>query len=247
MKKTFWLIILLIYPLFVSDTLAGDFAKLNFIGFSLDGKYLAFEEYGTQDGSGFPYSNVFIIDVVKNSYAAPSVTKRIDDESASEETVRAMTKKLSAANLRKFKIVAGNTGNLVVARLLTDLDAEEMGSGGENKDQTVRFVEERSSNYAGNNYELVLKTSSVKLKRCDYDTDNPILKLQLGLKHEGDSPMEKILQTDTTVPENRGCPNDYSIQNVYLYKNNIAVFVNIYTMGFEGPDMRYLVVTGNYK
>ena len=49
------------------------------------------------------------------------------------------------------------------------------------------------------------------------------------------------------LPESRNCPHTYSIQNVYVYENRVAVFLNVYTTGFEGPDMRFLAVTGNYK
>ncbi|MGE6786024.1 DUF2259 domain-containing protein, partial [Ensifer adhaerens] len=37
-----------------SPALAGDYAALQPIGFSADGNVFAFEEYGVQDGSGFP-------------------------------------------------------------------------------------------------------------------------------------------------------------------------------------------------
>lgn len=245
-KNCFLLFAFFAFILLPANAFAGDYAQLNFIGFSKNGKYLAFEEYGTQDGSGFPYSNIYIVDVEKNAFAAPPVRKRIDNESATENAVRLMAKNAVAANLKKFNIVQGNTGKLVVARLLTDLDVEKIESSEEKNNQTVKFVEERLSNYAGSFYELHLRTSKVNLKRCDYDVDNSILKFELGLKNEIES-TENILQKDATVPENRGCPHTYSIQNVYLYENRIAVFMNMYTMGFEGPDMRYLVVTGNYK
>ena len=48
---------------FAAPASAGDRAQFNPIGFSEDGRYFAFEEFGIQDGSGFPYSNTFIIDL----------------------------------------------------------------------------------------------------------------------------------------------------------------------------------------
>ncbi|MGQ3280698.1 MAG: DUF2259 domain-containing protein, partial [Shinella sp.] len=38
---------------------AGDFSTFQTLGFSPDGKVYAFEEFGVQDGSGFPYSTVY--------------------------------------------------------------------------------------------------------------------------------------------------------------------------------------------
>ncbi|GEM_PF-3871342 len=48
-----------------SNVSAGDYSNLNIICFSKDGKYMAFEEYGTQDGSGFPCINIYFINVEK--------------------------------------------------------------------------------------------------------------------------------------------------------------------------------------
>jgi len=47
---------------------AGDFADRALLGFSPDGRYFAFEEYGIQDGSGFPYSNIFLIDTTTDEW-----------------------------------------------------------------------------------------------------------------------------------------------------------------------------------
>ena len=239
------LISFLILAFLPKGAFAGDYASLNFIGFSNDGKYLAFEEYGWQDGSGFPYSNYFFVDVAKNVFAAPPVRKLIEKENVTENSIRSAAKKAAAANLKKFKIVQGNVGKLVVARLLTDLDAFKLAPGGEVKDQTVRFTDEISSNYFENEFELSLKTSEVKIKECEYNYE-PVLKFELMLKNLR-SDLASTLQNDKSLPASRNCPHTYSIQNVYLYQNKIAVFMNVYTMGFEGPDMRYMVVSGEYR
>ena len=48
---------------FAGPALAGDRAVIDFIGYSADSRYFAFEEFGIQDGSGFPYSSIYIIDL----------------------------------------------------------------------------------------------------------------------------------------------------------------------------------------
>lgn len=230
---------------------AGDYAQFSFIGFSADGKYLAFEEYGTHDGSGLPYSNIYIVDVEKNTFASPPFRKTIDEgvidgsKIPAEEVIRAKAKKAAAADLRKYKIVAGNTGNLVVARLLTDIDVEKNKPRGDKKDQTIEFTDRVFTNVYENVFELSLTTSEVKIKECDYNFE-PVLKFELLLNGRNfDAP--KILQSDKSLPASRSCPLTYSIQNVYLFGNKIAVFMNVYSLGFEGPDMRYMVVTGKYR
>ena len=49
--------------------LAGESAQFNALGFSDDGRYFAFEQFGIQDGSGFPYSDIFLIDLDTDSFA----------------------------------------------------------------------------------------------------------------------------------------------------------------------------------
>jgi len=230
--------------IFRSIALAGDYATLNFLGFSKDGRYLAFEEYGVQDGSGFPYSNFYFVDVAKNSFAARSVYVRIDDEQAKERLARSRARVKAAATLKRLRIVTGNTGQLTVSRMLTDLNVQGPGSG---KPQKINFAEIVGSMYRRGDYELVLNPIEVKVrdKACDY-SDQPIYKFELSLKDK-DADKTVILQKDVGLPNSRFCPIDYSMQFVYLYEDNIAVFLNVYDIGFEGPDMRYLVVTGKYK
>ena len=244
-KNYLFLLAFFAFVILPANIFAGDYATLNVIGFSMDGKYLAFEEYGVQDGSGFPYSTIFIIDVAKNSYAVPPVKKQTEKETVTGDAIRLTAKTAAAANMKKFKIVPGNTGKLVVARLITDLNAGNVKPGNEGKNQKIEFTDYRDSSYYEREYELLLKTSEVKTKACEYASE-PVLKFDLMLK-ETKAKTEKILQSDKTLPESRGCSLAYSIQSVYVYKNNVAVFLNTYSTGFEGPNMRFLSVTGIYK
>ena len=52
--------------------LAADGAAFNAIGYSPDSRYFAFEQYGVQDGSGFPYWDVFVIDLKTNEWVKGS-------------------------------------------------------------------------------------------------------------------------------------------------------------------------------
>jgi predicted secreted protein len=244
MKRTLFATIILICA--STFTFAGDFATLNFIGFSKDGRYLAFEEYGTQDGSGFPYSSYYFIDVAKNAFAAKSINVRIDTETATERQARAKAKLQAAASLRKFRIVDRNTGTLVVNRLLTDVSANHFYSEG-GGDQKINFAEVVGSMYRRGDYDLTLKSRKATTKDCGYlgdDRDPQMLELSL---YDREQQKDIVLQKDSSLPKARGCPTDYAIQHVYLYEGSIAVFLNTYHMGFEGPDMRYMAITAKLK
>ena len=61
--------------------MAGDFAERSILGFSPNGDRFAFEEFGVQDGSGFPYANLFVLDTTRDSWVAGTpVRVRLDDE-----------------------------------------------------------------------------------------------------------------------------------------------------------------------
>ena len=60
---------------------AGDFADREIFGFSPDGGTFAFEEFGVQDGSGFPYATIYVIDTAKDAWVSGTpIRVRIDDE-----------------------------------------------------------------------------------------------------------------------------------------------------------------------
>ena len=244
MKTTKLLCLAAILLLFMCSTAsAGDYATLNFIGFSQNGRYLAFEEYGVQDGSGFPYSNIYFVDVDKNVFAAPTIKISIDRETATEKMARLRAKTAAAAALRRYRIVPGNTGSLVVARLLTDVAV--YNNKADSDTQTINFAEIVGSMYRQGDYDLVLKPSEVKIKECEY-VDYPIYKLEVLLKDKA-TDTTTVLQKDASLPVSRACPMSYAVQYIYLYNDRIAVFLNTYHMGFEGPDMRYLAITGKFK
>jgi len=100
------------------------------------------------------------------------------------------------------------------------------------------------NNYNTDSYcELTLKTVAARGEKCPEDN---ALKLELTLDdrtHHRDLPTQ-VLQKDTDIPAVRKCPYGYHLEKVYFYKDRLAVFINMFSQGFEGPDMRYMAVTG---
>ena len=68
----------LILTLFVAGHLwAGDTATFLSVGCSEDFRYYAFAQYGVQDGSGFPYAELYIVDVAENNFVPNGVVKHV--------------------------------------------------------------------------------------------------------------------------------------------------------------------------
>jgi predicted secreted protein len=262
-----------------SAALAGDYANFKFIGFSDDGKYLAFEESGEWDGSGGEYATTYFIDVAKNSYAIkPAVYEwGMDGMSESLQAPRsARYKKSVAAGLKKLKIERGNTGKLIAAHLLGDhsfkkpIEAttyfyDSEGNATEKMmpyydgdflspdydPSTIIFSLEQYPVNPNNEVFYKLKLNQIpSAAPCSPNTtgeDTPKIELTLksDINHRDIKP--QILQKDERIPEARGCPHLYTIEQVYYYEGKIAVFLNVYKRGFEGNDMRYMAITGEIE
>jgi len=241
-KKTYLpLVLFLLFAFAPAAVFAGDYANLNFIGFSKDGKYLAFEEYGTQDGSGYPYANIYFVDVAKNAFAGKPFKVAIEKETATEDAARAKAKNAAAAKMRQLKIVQGNTGTHTVSKLLNEMSLDGKNDWESGK---VRFAEIIGSMYRRGDYTLTLNEINTQTKECEGYGDD-MFRIELTLRNNEENTV-KTLQKDTTLTPARGCTIDYRIQDVYVYEGQIAVFLNVFYIGFEGPDMRFMVVTGSF-
>lgn len=230
------LVLLLLFVFFFSfplnQAIAGDAATVNVIGFSSDGSYLAVEQYGMQDGSGFAWSEILFIDVQQNSYAA-NPEQILGDQEETLATVRSAVFRASREKLLELKIETTQLGKRLVHHPLTDQSADPHQITFSSTDPLYGLYYE--------SFELRL-TESDSTQRCDYWPDAAIRKLRLTLTDP--EKVVHVLQDDQQVPASRGCALRYRIQDVYLYQASaIAVFINLFSPGFEGENMRFLVIT----
>jgi predicted secreted protein len=259
-----------------SAAVAGDYADLKFIGFSADGAYMAFEQSGEWDGSGGSYAMTYYIDVVKNKYALPPSVFEWQMDSMKETARRPLLNRYRLSvnlGLARLKIIRGNTGKQVVAHLLNDWSFIEpsthegyfVDTNGQQKDRPVTdYLGGMIRRGAGTEkvifnpvlwaytqnttdfYELTL--TSTETNNGEGCSDG--LRFDLTLKdntHHSDLPTQSLQKDGATLPKARNCPYGYHIEQVYFYKNRLAVFINMFSQGFEGPDMRYMAVTGELE
>lgn len=221
---------------FLATANAGDLAELRVIGFSPKGEYFAFEQYGIHDGSGFPYSEIFIIDTASDSWVKGTpIRVEMEDESASQSTAR----ELSARQ---------------VASLLTQFDVSQPGHSAEKDDKgtgrfTVKIGEANSVNaQEAHSYLLDLNQWEIKETRCQQYGVTPKL-FRLFITSEGESQSTRILHEDSTLPRSRGCPVGYEIHEVLSSSAEgekpkaIAVILSVSLPGHEGPNRRFLAIT----
>ncbi len=217
---------------------AGDYAQRDILGFSPDGSTFAFEEYGIQDGSGFPYSNIYVIDTARDAWVAGTpIRVRRDDETVALLSVRDDARKQAGAVLKTHGIVP--VGDTLVSNPVTEVGADPYA---------VRFIT--------NPYVHTDRIWTVTLTPLPFpdppgcENLGPVHGLRLVLGHPDGT--TEVLQEDARLPSSRGCAQDYAISDVLAYfpdggKPVLAILLSLYTVGFEGPDRRFLAVTAPFS
>lgn len=209
--------------LFIHTALfAGDASMYDLIGFSADGKYVAFERYGVYDGSAFPYCEIFIVDVAQNDYPVRPLRHVIED-SPTDRDARVEAKKTAKSLLQQFGIIDRNIGT-------------KAWEAGRNMDlKEAHFLDREQT------LKAILIEEDVEME-C---IAGPAKIFRLELEYEDGAVM--TLQHDTALPDSRGCAYVYRIMAVYTYLTSMAVIVEYSSDGYEGPNVRQLIVTGKHR
>ncbi|GHA22846.1 hypothetical protein GCM10007989_17870 [Devosia pacifica] len=215
---------------------AGDRALLDVIGFSEDSRYFAFEEYGIQDGSGFAYSNIYVIDLNADRWAADTPVRIRDDE--------------SMHGLRAIRRQASDTIQPVMSDLEITEPAETLALNADGE----LSADDYQLNFGLPPYGLgeVRGIETLRLESFKAPTVEPcsewfdIAPLGFRLSIERDGAITSLFE-DETVPASRGCPYGYRLYGVFLpfeeqdTEAGVAV-ISVYPGGFEGPDRRFIAV-----
>lgn len=226
-------------------SLAGDQASVQILGFSKDGSHFAFEQYGIQDGSGFPYSEIYVLDVKSDSWVKPSPFRRTDevDETKGYDPDRLLTEtrsenRLAAQELLSTTGIAGK-GETVGHNPVTELNANPFEMR-----VNPRFV------IPAIDGELVVSLSEYPLKNatCSSYGAEDTKGFQLNVSYGGE---HRVLHHDKSLPKSRGCALSYRVDRVVTYFPQdqlpvMAIFVHVSTLGFEGPDGRFIAITAPF-
>lgn len=224
--------------------LAGDYARTEILGFSGDGAHFAFEEYGIQDGSGFPWSNLYVIDVARDSWVAGSPFRRLDEVDDSQpldfdaELARTRAANHEAARAAVETVAISGAGATVAHNPPTERGA----------DPHLMIAGTRATAPAiGPTVELRLTETPVQRPANCPEGFGTIQGFRLTLTHDGET---RVLNDDTRLPDSRGCALRYRIDRLVMHypqemgRPVFAVLVLVERVGFEGPDGRYIAITG---
>lgn len=219
---------------------AGDTAEAEIIGFGADGRLFAFEEYGVQDGSGFPYATVFVVDTDTDRWVdGIPIRVRLEAEGATLAEARAEAgERLRNAFGPSF--VGARSVTLAHAPLgEVEADPTRMAFAPIIPSNPLSDPEQR--------YEARLDIFHAEAEAGDcvtYIGDRPV-GFRLVVERQGGG--SAVLHADDTIPRSRGCPITYRLSRVVVPgypPERVAVLVSVFTPGFEGPQRRFIAVTG---
>jgi predicted secreted protein len=231
---------LLASALFAGAACAGDFASFQPIGFSADGGVFAFEEYGVQDGSGFPYSNIFFIDTRKDTFLPGTpIRLRIDEENTNLAKVRAQSTEKAAALVQKFDLGA-NPGLLAAFNPITETESSP---------HRLTYRQYAVDPPVGGDFTLTLDEIPLSPSALCKDVTPQSIGFRLAFQTEDGKTADRVLHTDTAIPDSRKCPTGYRIGGVMVYNPPQGepvhvVLVQVLSVGFEGSDGRWIAVPG---
>ncbi len=226
---------------------AAHLASADFMGFSDDGRFAAFEQYWIQDGSGFPEAEIMVLSV-NDSRVIELFNTRWNEElmfvdgvemyfENTSNPARVSVNSDAEALLDSLSISSENIGTHCISHRLTDTGV---------KDESVTFVSWIGSmmwngpEYNLNivNHEVTLESPSEWLSMFD----TPVLLEVMITNANGDEVMHHL--DDSPQPRFEYVSN-YRISDVYVYNDSlIAIILNTTEPGFEGTDGMFRMVTG---
>ncbi|WP_245319470.1 DUF2259 domain-containing protein [Mesorhizobium temperatum] len=241
---------------------AGDAAARRIIGFSPDGSYFAFEQYGTLDAgaSDSGWSEIDIIDTRTDEFVGGKPIRIVDETEEATLTVdqaRAQAAAQAAPILARYAI-APRGERTAVDRFTFPDDMVAY--------QDIARLEQVSQKSLSPSYDE-LGISSIQLDQilADNTTDcsssfdetqqgaatGKGLGFRLTLQGQDGKPF-KLLHEDKAVPGSRNCPTSYSLSESYAFTPDgkpavLAVLVQRFSQGFEGRDRRFIAVTGQVR
>lgn len=223
----------------LTSAMAGDVANLEILGFSANGGIFAFEEYGELDGSGDAYANRFYIDTASDTFVAGSpIRVRLPDDIGAIGQARAQAR-AAGEKIVPAAVLEANRGHLAGFNAVTEISADPYRMLVNPRpvyfpvDPPLEFRLEEFPVVAPEGCENMGDIVGFRLLRIDA--------LPGGTT--------KVVHEDKTVPASRSCPDGYRIGAIQTWITDngepvFAVMLSVRKMGFEGPDFRWIAVTG---
>ncbi len=259
MKKIKLLLYTAALSLGLSAPALADQATYDFRGWSADGRYLSFAQSGFNGGSGFAYTELFIVDNLKNILVQRFYKQGVEGSgSDTEQGGLALMKQVynqAAPTLKRFGIDTLRGGvvqwNKPVAGLAVNFNPPS--SQPFQLMEKPKLPEPQAFSVKNSQVNWQFRLSHIPLKPeqfpClssneDSASVNRGFSLEMTAAVAGKT-STKMLQKDIRVPASRACAFYYIPTEIRTQGNYLSVTMAVYsTDGFEAETLvRYIVVT----
>ncbi|WP_185974803.1 DUF2259 domain-containing protein [Deinococcus detaillensis] len=235
---------------------AADRAEPEFAGFSPDGRYAALTQYGTQDGSGSAYTELWVVDSARNTLLERFYGQTGENPGVGRAGMlnRQQVFGKAAPTLKRLGISDLRLGTVIWKRTPPDLYARPSSP-----DVFPASVTGRPNMPAAQDYNVefgrklwlfrLAQLSFGPSKDCPPNSESPGfsrgLMLSVTSSPEPGTEVTTLLQEDARVPASRRCTFHYELSEVRVQGDYMALTVAVYsTSGFEAStDIRYMLVT----
>jgi predicted secreted protein len=235
LRITLSAIVLVLLTAFASS--AGDVAEMRPIGFSPDGRFFAFEQFGEQDGSGFAYAEIQVIDTQTDTYVPGtplSVLIRREEASVGEARRESLSQAKSILDTRK---IGDDPGHLVALTPIGELT---------DRPHELRYQAQPSFYISESIHRLYLEEFDAEGEELCRSMDVKVQGFALSVAADAKHDERREVYRDTKVPKSRNCPSAYAIGGVvtptYGSPAPHMVLVQVVSLGFEGNNLRWLAV-----
>jgi len=219
------LCVLLYFILFLSNqTMAADISDYSILGFSEDGRYVAFEFSGVADGSGFPFIQITVFDCKNHELAEEPffniihITEDEDYEKGAALAWDASTDDLENI-LQKYNISPADKGLPAIKKMEF---APPLVSVGFDFDGKYVIVELEEIEGIETKYDMCTPSGICFTSYVDKE--------------------ETVIMNEKPATDIAHYKFDFSIEEVVLYKNTFTVIISYHEPGFEGNNTRQMII-----
>ena len=223
--------------LVASLAIAADTALMVPIGYSQSLRYFAFEEFGIQDGSGFAYSDIYMIDLAEDRWVVGTPIRVIaESEDEALSAIRAGARAEAEPYLDDLAI------DVPAHLLASNADGEPDSDG---TSLTFALPALSGSGFREGRFTLELELYPAESGApCQDWFGEKAIGFIMTLT---DFAPAREIHRDNVLPRSRGCPADYRIHSVFapFQASDIAhtiALIAVYAHGFEGLDRRFIGV-----
>ncbi|OCC01123.1 hypothetical protein BA190_30400 [Labrys sp. WJW] len=229
----------------LASACAGDAATPDIIGFSKDGRYFAFEEYGTRDASIHPYSTIFVLDLDtgKSVPGAPFAVEH--DKEGPEDAARAETRKQAEPLLARLGIGEKPT------RQVMHEDARLFDPP--TPDQAYATMAAEVTNLSigdalpGGDVTVDVLSRTITDAACAARGRDKLKSFSLVRTLPENNRNNEIVYVDEATGQERGCSQSNGLNALFVYRPanarpRLVALVSYWPHSWEEPDRRYLAI-----